>query len=150
MYADLFKHFETIAKEQAKRVAPQGFDVAHNAPQTLADCRKYFDANGTLCVSKDNDADTIYESADGNQCFRAWHDTIHLKLNAEFDRVGEYAVFLEQSKDIRAACDDPERVAALINVLRCEILGQFDYKQANGTFPQYQRAFTIDYLEGRH
>lgn len=150
MYAAVFKHFEDIAIAEAKRLAPNGFDKSSNAPQTLAECKAYHQVTGKVCVSEDNDNDTIYTTPTGNMCFRAWHDLVHLRLNAEFDRAGEYQCFLEQAKDIRAACDDPERTAQLVNVLRCEIMGQFDYKALVGDFPQYQREFTIDYMEGRH
>lgn len=150
MYTDLFKHFDAIARLESSRLCPTGYDVGRDAPQSLGECKAYFDRHGRILVSDDNSCDTIYNDPQGNKCFRAWHDWTHIHYGFEFDRVGEYATFRKQCEDMRNYDIEPERLAGLVNVLRCEIVGQFDYRQANGLYPQYQRAFTIDYLEGRY
>lgn len=150
MYVELFKQFDAISRIEASRVCPVGFDAVPLAPQTLLECTDYYRRTGRLVISEDNSNDTIYNDPSGNKAFRAWHDWTHVHYQYEFDRAGEYATFLKQCEDMRSHDIEPERLAGLVNVLRCEIVGQFDYKQANGAFPQYQRAFTIDYVEGRH
>lgn len=150
MYQALFHDFDKIARAEAKRLCANGFDTSPNAPQSLKECAAHFNATGRIVVTDDNAPDTIYDDPMGNKCFRAWHDYTHVTNDFEFDRAGEYATFLKQCEDMRNYDMDPERLAGLVNVLRCEIIGQFDYNDHHGTFPQYQRAFTIDYLEGRH
>lgn len=149
MYARLFSKFEEIARAECARHCPEGFDVMDEGPQTFPTLCSHFEQNGKIGVTRDESPDTIFDTPEGKHAFMAWHDRMHVKLGAQFNRDGELAVFHEQAAQIRRHDMDPAMLAAMINILRCEVVSQFDYKVANGEYPQYQRDFTADYLDGR-
>lgn len=79
---------------------------------------------------------SIWSRADINILFRAWHDSHHILLAAEFDAAGEltcarYACSLIHGK--------PERA-----ILWAEIAGQYWYFERWQAFPWNQRAFVRD------
>lgn len=79
---------------------------------------------------------TIWSSPESNWTFRAWHDSHHILLGAEFDRAGELRV-------ARHACalihGKPERA-----ILWAELQGQQDYFARYSAYPENQRAFVRD------
>jgi hypothetical protein len=84
---------------------------------------------------------TIYEDAMTNMWARAWHDCLHLDLNAEFDMAGERAIGLSIIENMRDVFNPDERC-----LLWAEVVGQAQHFEKFGAFPDDQRAFTLDYI----
>lgn len=82
---------------------------------------------------------TIYGCPTVNHAFRAWHDSLHLKLNAPFTLEGEARVAREQARilggDVHGA------------VILGEIVGQAEHFAKFGEFPTDQMAFMLQYLK---
>jgi hypothetical protein len=155
MFDKLFHDFDMVSRHMASVQCPEGWVPISPAPNSLQELKGYWDAKGMLAVSRDYSTDTIYDDCAGNWAFRAWHDKTHLLLNADFDRKGELAVFRKQCADMRRYWPpflpfSEEHFAMMVNIIRCEIVGQFDYNEATGLYPQYQRRFTEEYLSGGH
>lgn len=155
MFDRLFHDFDRVCRHMASVQCPEGWVAVPNAPNSLEELKKAWDGHGHMQVSRDNSTDTIYDDAAGNWAFRAWHDKTHLLLNAGFDRKGELAVFRKQCADMQRYWPpfipfSEEHFAMMVNIIRCEIVGQFDYNETNGDYPQYQRQFAEAYLTGGH
>jgi len=81
---------------------------------------------------------TIWSGPRVNYLFRAWHDSVHLLLGADFDPAGELDVARYQCREIHGSA---ERA-----LLWIETAGQVQYHAAHGAFPSNQRRFVIDAL----
>ena len=112
------------------------YAVSNNAPnsfETLA-------ASPSLVVWSGASDRTIYGAPNVNWAFRAWHDSLHLKLNAPFSLEGETRVALEQCRLIGSD--------TWAKIVMGEVVGQTEYFNKYGTFPADQVAFMINYLKG--
>lgn len=87
---------------------------------------------------------SIYSTVAANIAFRAWHDTLHLTLDADFGSAGEYVVALEHRRVARAA-GLPE---SDIRALWADTWQTFCYAaRHNGHFPTNPREFVAHCLE---
>lgn len=122
------KIFKLAPKFEAKDIAPNSFiDLKVNSLETLV-------------VWSGASDQTIYGDAKVNWAFRAWHDALHLELNAPFTFEGEKLVALEQARLIGSD--------QLGNILMAEIVGQTEFYNKYGYFPVDQVKFIQDYLKG--
>lgn len=81
---------------------------------------------------------TIYSAPAINHAFRAWHDSMHLNLSAQFNATGELDLTLAQCQQVADAGLSREDCAALF----FDVWGQFRYSQYHaGEFPVDQSAF---------
>jgi hypothetical protein len=111
----------------AKPIAPDTFE-------TLAGAKTY-----GLVVYDGGSTDTIYGDPSVNHAFRAWHDSLHLKLGADFTLIGELRVGLEQARILGGSYGD---------IVMAEVKGQIDYYNLHGCFPLNQLEFVLSYLKG--
>lgn len=155
MFNKLFHDFDAMSRHMASRLCPEGYEARWDAPNSYEALQASRIAAGHLIVARDNSENTIYDDPEGNWAFRAWHDKTHLRVGAGFDRSSELAVFRQQCEDMRNYWPgfipySHEHFAGMVNIIRCEIVGQFDYNETQGAYPQYQRKFTEAYLLGEH
>ena len=117
-------------------LAPK-FEAKDVAPSTFAELK----ANTTsgLVVWSGASENTIYGDAIVNHAFRAWHDMLHLKLNAPFNEEGETRVALEQARLIQS-----DNYGKLI---MCEVVGQVEFFNKFGMFPTNQVEFFKQYIK---
>lgn len=83
---------------------------------------------------------TIYGDTKVNHAFRAWHDALHIKLNAPFTREGETLVGLEQARILGGSYSE---------IVMAEVVGQVEYFEKYRDFPSNQVEFCINYLKGK-
>lgn len=119
------------------RLAPR-FTAKDDAPSSFETLKA--SATGGLVVWSGASDKTIYGDAFVNWSFRAWHDSIHLKLNADFSLEGEKRVAIEQCRIIQSD--------ALARVIMGESIGQVEYFLKYGFFPVDQMTFMRNYLKG--
>jgi hypothetical protein len=81
----------------------------------------------------------VYGDACVNQCFRAWHDSVHLCLNSPFGWDGELRVVNEQCRMLRERWPRIDQRA--IDILRGDVLGVVAYYRDHGSFPADQMEF---------
>lgn len=120
----------------------RAFPVSESgAPDSLESLRALssVSSNGTLCIPvlRDHSEGTIWGPPAANHAFRAWHDSHHLVLSTRFDRQGEYATWAHADRAlVGAGLDILPRL-----IIRAEIVGQVDYHETWGSFPEDQVAF---------
>jgi hypothetical protein len=83
---------------------------------------------------------TIYNDAGVNHAFRAWHDSLHIKLNAPFTLDGELMVAKAQCLELGST--------ELSKFIMAEVMGQAEYFAKHGEFPIDQVTFIKQYLKG--
>lgn len=105
------------------------FSVSDHAPNTFESLKRL---DSGLVVWAGASESTVWGLARHNWLFRAWHDSLHCKLNAEFTIEGETRVALEQA---RYASDFMARV------LLAEVIAQKRYFDSHGCFPIDQLSF---------
>ena len=88
-------------------------------------------------------------SAD-NYAYRAWHDSVHLKVGADFSIPGEHTAALAQLQELRAILvelgTDPDLVADVEALFWAESWGQVAHVERFGKFPLDQLAFDMAYF----
>lgn len=127
---------------------PQGFDVAENAPDTLAKLCALLDSGKRMVVYSGGSEATIFGNPVVNYAFRAWHDWHHWQGKLAFDPEGEREACARQIEELREHYGHNPLTDRWAELLDCEINGQVAYAQAhNGDFPQDQLAFATSYLE---
>ena len=117
-------------------LAPK-FIASEHAPDSFEKLKSNV---GRLVVWSGASENTIYGEAAVNHAFRAWHDSLHLKLNAEFTPAGERLVALEQARIIGS-----EKHGL---IMLAEIVGQAEYLAKHGSFPTDQNQFILNYMKG--
>jgi len=85
---------------------------------------------------------TIYEKANDNLTFRAWHDAVHLSYGLSFKPVDESKVGMIQCDQLRAI-GAPVHV---INAVYFDVVGQIEYYSKHGDFVKDQKSFVQDCL----
>ena len=90
---------EQAPSHYATSEAPSTWEALRN----WADYTKYNSDLDKLPVFDKGCDRTIYSRPQVNHAFRAWHDSLHLSLNAGFDRAGESAVAAAHVDSIRDA-----------------------------------------------
>lgn len=136
--------FNIAVRSIAARLYPTGYDVADDAPSSLEELNAHVAATGRMIVWSGGSERTIFDDAETNYAFRAWHDWHHLKGQHPFDAEGEAAVFVRQRDQLRELYGVRPAWEAL---LHAEIIGQLEYEAAHGCFPDDQRAFAQAYLD---
>lgn len=119
------------------KLAPK-FEAKAFAPDSFAKLKS--NSVSGLVVWDGASTNTIYGAETVNHAFRAWHDKLHLELNAPFTLEGEKLVAMEQARLIRSD--------AMGKILIGEIVGQAEYFAKHGEFPTDQVKFMLNYLKG--
>jgi hypothetical protein len=119
------------------KLAPKHM-VSDNAPYSF-ETLSASSPSGLVVWSGASDK-TIYGDPSVNWAFRAWHDSLHLKLGADFSLQGERIVALEQCRVIGSD--------AWAKIVMGEVVGQVEYLNKYGTFPADQMAFMRNWLKG--
>lgn len=125
----------------ARQVWPFGFDVADEAPDTLAKLRAEVKARGKMTVWSGASEHTIFGSAEANYHFRAWHDWCHWRYRLPFTAEGERAAAYVQVAHIARVYGDDELAAEMAAWVLAEVIGQAEYQAEHGEFPADQVAF---------
>lgn len=113
------------------------FTVSDKAPDTLESLTRQ-NSSGLVVWAGASDL-TIYGDRLVNFAFRAWHDSLHLKLNAEFNELGETMVCMEQARILR---NDAQG-----KIITIEIVEQLNYFKKHGCFPVNQISFAKECLK---
>lgn len=131
----------------ASRLFPAGFDVSEDAPHTFEQLRTHIGSGRRIVVFCGGSDATIYADREVNWCFRAWHDWCHWCGGHPFSLAGETAVFRMQAQHLLSLYGGGPDVQRWIRIIHAEIVGQADFCEINGHFPEDQYAFVVDYLE---
>lgn len=138
----------TIVLDMANHYAP-GWRAADIAPDTLAGLTMDIE-RGSFTVWNGASERTIWGRRSINHAFRAWHDAAHYLGQYDFNRAGETATLGMQERQLVQYMVHQgyswRQIDAMKALLRCEILGQLEYQERNGEFPNDQRAFAIEWL----
>lgn len=114
----------------------------HTASDTAPQCFSDLVAHSfkRLVVWSGASDKTIYGDPRINHAMRAWHDSIHIKLGADFSIVGETRVAIEQARLIGSD--------TMGKIILAEVVGQTKYFNRYGIFPLDQVKFVSNYLKG--
>lgn len=145
--------YERAVLDIARELFPQGWKASADAPDTLAGITAYFSEHGTVHVSDENSAQTVFSSPEGNVAFRVWHDWRHITAQAGFDRSGEEDVHDLMWGDLRRWCREHgvtgrERDRALA-ILEAENVGQLAAWDVDGSPPADQLTFAKGFLAAK-
>jgi hypothetical protein len=128
-------------------VWPQGFDTSEtDAPSSLKALKAEFATRGRITVFGGSSDRTIFDSAEVNHAFRAWHDWAHLALDAPFNLDGETAACDLQARQLVTVYGDGDTGRELVAILRAEVIGQALYWAKWRTYVADQRAFAAAYM----
>ena len=142
--------FNAAVLSVAHRLFPCGFLVADEAPQTFEDLVARLDAGQPMLIWSGGSAKTIYGDPEVNYAFRAWHDWCHWRGRHDFSYEGEYAACQMQAGHLVTIYGDCTRTRWWQRILHAEIIGQREYCDVHGHFPDDQRAFVEAYLARQH
>lgn len=101
--------------------------------------RLKFQSVSSLVVWSGGSNATVYGDPAINHAFRAWHDSLHLKLGLDFSLESEIAVATEQSRLLH---ND-----GLARLIMAEVKGQAEYFAKHSQFPDNQVEFVTNYLK---
>lgn len=133
----------------ADRLLPMGFDVSDHAPSTYEDLLDWYNKTRRISVWSGGSEKTIFGDREVNYAFRAWHDYHHIRLRAPFTAEGERAVLIAQQNDILTLYGYSDKTMHWLDILNAEIIGQREYEDINGVFPDDQMEFVKSYLKSR-
>ena len=145
----LDRSFNVVVNQMASRLFPRGFDVVPDAPDTLDKLIALVDSCGRFKVWNGASDKTIFDCAETNYAFRAWHDWCHWKYGFGFDKQGEtLALEMQKSHVVKLYGNGPDSKRWLA-ILEAEVIGQLEYLEDHGKFPDDQREVTRRYLAVR-
>jgi hypothetical protein len=117
-------------------LAPR-FSVSENAPNTFAELKG---RTSPLVVYSGASDCTIYGDPRINYAFRAWHDSIHLRLNAGFTVAEEIRVAEESARILGGTLGE---------IIYTEIADQRIYAEITGQFVGNQVDFMVSHLKAK-
>jgi hypothetical protein len=138
--------FSAAVSTIADQLFPCGFAVAEDAPQTYEKLITRLDAGLGMAVYSGGSDRTIFGRPDVNYAFRAWHDWCHWRGHHDFSFKGERAACAMQAKHLVALFGDGRCTRQWQRILHAEIIGQREYFDRHGAFPEDQHAFVERYL----
>lgn len=94
-------------------------------------------------INPQSSENSIYSNQKTNIAFRAWHDKLHLDLNAGFDHDGELKVALEHQRQAKAAGLNAEDRHALW----ADTWETFKHHEDTGNFPSEPRSFVAEHMK---
>ena len=144
----LDRAFNVAVIHMANRLFPTGFDVSSTAPDTFEKLKAHVATTGRMCVWSGASDATIFDDAEVNWAFRAWHDFCHVFGNYDFTFMGELNAALMMAEQLREVYGCDERSQRFVNIIMCEVVGQTRHFMATGEFVQDQMTFARDYLAG--
>lgn len=139
-------HFNVAVLTLCKRLLPAGYDVAGDAPATYEELIARLDAGHRMLVYSGGAERTIYGDPEVNYAFRAWHDWCHWRGRCDFSLSGERATCAMQSEQLVALYGEFTQTRWWRRILFAEVIGQREYFDRHGVFPDDQRAFVENYL----
>lgn len=121
-----------------------GFYPTPNAPSTFEEVLTAFenseDGGHPFPVYSGACDNTIYLTPHHNQCFRFWHDCLHIELGADVSHEGELAVAQAHYDAVVAEFWEGSIEAMLMYQ---DTFGQLDYFKETGGFVENQLEFAI-------
>ena len=135
--------FNAAVMAMTNRLMPTGYDVAENAPSTLAELQAHVKATGRICVWNRASDKTIFACPEQNWAFRAWHNWCHYKYDLEFNEAGKRKACDIQKQHIQEYYGYGLQSQLFCDLLEFEIMGQLEYKKVFGNFPEDQMALAV-------
>ena len=128
-------------------IAPQWNSTADNSKvDELGKVRAILANTGYVTVWSGKSDKSIWSDIRVNLAFRAWHDYIHIINDFPFTFEGELRTYVEHCKQLRAIYGVNNETEEWCHLLYAEIMGQLEYKELHGDFPEEQRQFVRDYM----
>lgn len=137
--------FNGAVLHMAHLAYPKWFDVSDNAPESFAGLYRHVSLTGRITVWSGASDATIYADPSVNWAFRAWHDSVHLAIGADFSHAGEVAACEAQIASLREQF--PRMPVLWSALLRIEVVGQVIALESSGSFVSDQVSFTLATLE---
>jgi hypothetical protein len=138
----LNKSFNTLVRFMGSLVP---HDLTIGQYKDFAEMKADYDARGRIRVNVENSTNTIFGTPTINWQFRAWHDMCHILTGADFSRDGELAACREMQRQIDALPDytrvEKEEFKRIVWI---EVMGQYEYYQQEGKYPDNQYEFFIN------
>lgn len=132
--------FNIAARVLASLHAP-GWIASDDAPATYDELDVTHSEHGRIVVWTGASESTIFDDAETNWAFRAWHDAAHLRHALPFTIEGETTTAYIQASDLVGEYGDSDDVLEMVALLLCEVIGQVEHVNATGAFPADQCAF---------
>ena len=139
----LSRAFNIAVVAIANRLHPTGYDVGDPAPSTLQELQNHINTTGRMLVWNGASDKTIYADPETNWAFRAWHDWCHYTFNLEFNKEGKRKAYEIQKDHIRLVYGLGAQTDLFCDLIEFEIMGQFEYKEVFGNFPEDQMALAV-------
>ncbi len=134
-------HFNAAVLIICSRVLPGGYDVSDTTPETYEELVALLDAGRRMVVFSGGSEQTIYGDPEVNFAFRAWHDWCHWRGRHDFSHEGERAACAKQGDHLVTVYGESSQTRRWRQILRAEIIGQREFFDRHGVFPEDQRAF---------
>lgn len=110
----------------ASRIFPLGFDIAHAAPNTMAELHTAMNHLGRMAIWDGEYEDTCFADTETWRQFRAWHDWVHYRYDCAFTLPGEHKALHIQAAQIMRCYGRGEDAVSMIALMFCNILGPLE------------------------
>jgi hypothetical protein len=115
------------------------YTVRAQAPETYEELKAA--ATSRLVILGEFSGLTVYGDPSANHAQRAWHDSLHLRLSAATDMLGELRVALAQANEAAQLTGD-----TVADWVFADLWGQTLHISKYGSFPIDQVQFTMDFI----
>lgn len=128
---------------------PDGFDLTADETQvdTLDKVYHHYTEEGRILVWSGGSDMTIYQDAKVNHAFRAWHDYLHVTMQATFTKAGEANVCTKHNRQIDLYLSHLYNAATrqrMKRLMDIEINQQVAELYRTGSFVHDQYQFTLE------
>lgn len=136
--------FNVAIMHIVSKLLPHGFDLTDDATcPTLEALQRSFYHGSRPAVWRGESDNTIYGDAEVNWNARAWHDWHHAMGGYDFTLGGERMTAEAQAQDLIKLYGRTEQTTQMVTLLLTEVIGQAEFFDSKRSFPEDQRAFTI-------
>lgn len=140
----LVEGMNAMVMTMANATCPFGWIVEDSyplAPLNLMGLNRSVKLTGRITVWGGGSDDTIYACPEHNHAFRAWHDSVHWRLQLPMTLAGECGVAYAQIAQMLTTYGHDEETEKWASYLLSEVVGQALHRVITGEFPSRQRIF---------
>lgn len=142
------KNIQNTIRELERIILRNASDIQYRVmdkvPENFETLKAFVSEHGYIPVWSGSSDNTIFSSSEVNYAFRAWHDSVHLKLNVGFDLSGEIATAVEQCR----TAVQGGLTADLGRVIMIEVVEQALHFFSTGKFVENQKLFFLNKFRG--
>lgn len=130
MVAPVNPEFNKACVFIASQIFPLGFDVRHNAPNSMEELNESMNSLNRMAIWSGDYSNSCFGDSETWFQYRAWHDWIHYRFSCPFTLPGEHMALHIQTGQLIRLYGRGDNVADMVALMFAATLGPLECAEA--------------------